>query len=317
MITSGRSAKSDRLCIRRCCWDSSEGRPRLALTIFVASMNATARTIPIRTLPKAAPGEALVKLELGGRNLLDSILMVIGLALLPALGNFAGGLLAEHFSVSGQQLNRALHAAAGIILAVVSVELMPEALAQLPGWGVALGFGLGGLAYVLIETVVDRFQGGRESDGQGSANLGVWMIFVAVSVDLFSDGLMIGTGSSISLTMALTLALGQVMADVPEGYATIANMKDKGIPRKKRLLLSASFAIPVLTAAVLSYYLLRELDVIWKMGALSFTAGLLTVAAVEDMLSEAHESSDDNRSSVLAFTGGFVLFTLVSAGLGS
>jgi len=243
--------------------------------------------------------------------------MVIGLALLPTLGNFAGGLLAEHFSVSGQQLNRALHAAAGIILAVVSVELMPEALAQLPGWGVALGFGLGGLAYVLIETVVDRFQGDQESEGQGSTNLGVWMIFVAVSVDLFSDGLMIGTGSSISLTMALTLALGQVIADVPEGYATIANMKDKGIPRKKRLLLSASFAIPVLTAAVLSYYLLRELDVIRKMGALSFTAGLATVAAVEDMLSEAHESSDDNRSSVLAFTGGFVLFTLVSAGLGS
>lgn len=58
------------------------------------------------------------------------------------------------------------------------------------------------------------------------------MIFVAVSVDLFSDGLMIGTGSSISLTMALTLALGQAMADVPEGYATIADMKDNGIPRK-------------------------------------------------------------------------------------
>lgn len=56
----------------------------------------------------------------------------------------------------------------------------------------------------------------------------MWMIFVAVSIDLFSDGLMIGTGSSVSITMALTLALGQVMADVPEGYATIANMKNKG-----------------------------------------------------------------------------------------
>ncbi|WP_417791049.1 hypothetical protein [Stutzerimonas xanthomarina] len=117
----------------------------------------------------------------------------------------------------------------------------------------------------------------------------MWMIFVAVSMDLFSDGLMIGTGSSVSTALALTLALEQVMADVPEGYATIANMKDKGIPRRRRLLLSASFALPV----------------------------LLTVAAVEDMLSEAHESAQDHRSSVLAFAGGFVLFTLVSAGLGS
>jgi ZIP family zinc transporter len=185
---------------------------------------------------------------------MDSIWMVVGLALLPALGNSAGGLLAERLSVSARQLNRALHAAAGIVLAVVAVELMPEALAQLPGWGVALGFGLGGLAYVLIESIVDKLQGDSEGQGQGG-NRGMWMIFVAVSMDLLSDGLMIGTGSSISLTMALTLALalGQVMADVPEGYATIANMKDKGIARKKRLLLSASFAIPVLTAAVLSY----------------------------------------------------------------
>ncbi|WP_417777719.1 hypothetical protein [Stutzerimonas xanthomarina] len=143
------------------------------------------------------------------------------------------------------------------------------------------------------------------------------MIFVAVSMDLFSDGLMIGTGSSVSTALALTLALGQVMADVPEGYATIANMKDKGIPRRRRLLLSASFALPVLFAAALSYYLLRDQADIWEMGMLALTAGLLTVAAVEDTLSEAHESAQDHRSSVLAFAGGFVLFTLVSAGLGS
>lgn len=113
------------------------------------------------SLPRPLAPSPQAKLELDGSNLVNSIWMLIGLALLPALGNFAGGLLAEHYSVSGQQLNRALHAAAGIILAVVAVELMPEALAQLPGWGVALGFGLVGLAHVLIETFVDRFQGGR------------------------------------------------------------------------------------------------------------------------------------------------------------
>lgn len=246
---------------------------------------------------------------------MDSIWQVLGLALLPALGNFAGGLLAERFPVSKRQLNRALHAAAGIVLAVVAVELMPEALAQVSAWVVALGFGLGGLAYVLLGSIVEKAQ--CSGGSKRSPNLGSWMIFIAVSIDLFSDGLMIGTGSSISSAMALALALGQVMADLPEGYATIANMRDKGVPRGKRLLLSASFALPVLIAATLAYYLLRDQSAVWKMAALTFTAGLLTVAAVEDMLSEAHESSEDNRSSVLAFTGGFVLFVLVSAGLES
>lgn len=35
------------------------------------------------------------------------------------------------------------------------------------------------------------------------------------------------------------------------------------------------------------------------------------------MLSEAHESAEDSRRSVLFFIGGFVLFTLVSAGFES
>ena len=51
------------------------------------------------------------------------------------------------------------------------------------------------------------------------------------------------------------------------------------------------------------------------MTALIATAGLLTVASVEDMISEAHQSAKDNRLSVIAFVGGFALFTIVSTGI--
>jgi zinc transporter, ZIP family len=40
----------------------------------------------------------------------------------------------------------------------------------------------------------------------------------------------------------------------------------------------------------------------------------MTVAAVEDMIVEAHETAEVTRGSALAFVGSFVLFTLVSAG---
>lgn len=237
---------------------------------------------------------------------------VLGLALLPALGNFSGGVIAEFFPTSRRNLNRALHAAAGIVIAIVAVELMPEALEAASAWVIALAFALGGLAYIGLETVVDRMQ----EEAKASGRTGMWMVYVAVATDLFSDGLMIGAGSAVSSALALTLALGQVLADVPEGFATVSNFKDKDVPRAKRLLLAASFALPVLLAAVLAFFLLRGQDEALKMGALVFTAGLLTVAAIEDMISEAHEAAEDTRGSILAFVGGFVLFTLVSAGLG-
>ena len=56
------------------------------------------------------------------------VLGVLGLSLLPALGNFSGGMVAEWIQPSQKLLNRALHAAAGIIIAVIAVEVMPEAL---------------------------------------------------------------------------------------------------------------------------------------------------------------------------------------------
>ena len=53
-----------------------------------------------------------------------------------------------------------------------------------------------------------------------------------------------------------------------------------------------------------------------QMTALVFVAGLYVLAAVEDMLEEAHESAEDNKWSAFSFLGGFALFLLVSAGMG-
>ena len=84
-----------------------------------------------------------------------------------------------------------LHPLAGdvhLVVAIVAVELMPNALDDLAGWWVALAFSLGGLAYVVVETVVGRLQ--RKQDSGDRSRM--WMIYAAVAVDLTSDGLMIG-----------------------------------------------------------------------------------------------------------------------------
>lgn len=240
----------------------------------------------------------------------SGILLVLGLALLPAIGNFSGGLLSEWLNPSERTINRALHAAAGIILAVIAVEVMPGALQNAPAWLLALTFVLGGLAYLLVEALIHRWQEGRPS----GAGAGAWMVYVAVSADLIGDGLLIGAGSAVSGELALLLALGQVLADIPEGFSVIANFRANGVPRPQRLLLSASFAIPVLAAAALAYFLLRGQAETIKVAALVFVAGLYTLAAVEDMLNEAHESADDTRWSAISLLAGFALFLLVSGG---
>jgi ZIP family zinc transporter len=79
----------------------------------------------------------------------------------------------------------------------------------------------------------------------------------------------------------------------------LATFRRQGVPRRKRLLLTASLAVPVLAGAVLSFGLMR---------------GRPTVV-VEEIVPEAHREKDA-RLAALALVGGFALFTLLSIYLG-
>ena len=241
-----------------------------------------------------------------------SILVTLGLALLPAAGNSAGGLLAEWLHPSRHIVNRALHSATGIILAIVAVQVMPVTLQIAPAWLLALAFLAGGGAHLGIDALVTRWQAAKE-EGVGA---GAWMVYVAVVSDLLGDGLLIGAGSAVSSRIAMVLAIEQVLADIPEGFAVIANFRQKGVNRTRRLLLSASFVIPVVGAAIIAFFALRGQPEILKMTALVFVAGLFLLAAVEDMLNEAHDSAEDSRWSAISFLAGFALFVVVSGSVG-
>lgn len=132
-------------------------------------------------------------------------------------------------------------------------------------------------------------------------------------MDLFSDGLLIGAGSSLSFELALVLALGQVTADIPEGFATIATFRDNGVGSAKRLLLSASFVIPALAGALVSYFLLRNQVEALQLTALAFIAGMLLVAATEEIMTAAHEIYPPSKLSSFAPIAGFGLFAAVAS----
>ncbi len=112
--------------------------------------------------------------------MMDSIWLVLGLALLPALGNFSGGLAAEASRTTGRRLNYALDGAAGLVIAVVAVEIMPRVLENLSAWVIALAFALGGIAYVGIEKLVESLQKRQGQQGEGGQT-SVWMIYIADS----------------------------------------------------------------------------------------------------------------------------------------
>ncbi|WP_454062459.1 hypothetical protein [Candidatus Nitrospira salsa] len=88
-----------------------------------------------------------------------------------------------------------------------------------------------------------------------------------------------------------------------------ANFKSQKFTRSRRLWLGASLVIPCVAAATIGFWLLKDAADIWKFSTLAFTAGILSLAAAEDMMKEAHEASEDVPWSAACFIAGFALLS--------
>lgn len=238
-------------------------------------------------------------------------LVVLAIAFLPAIGNIVGSLLAESVRTPKWLIGAALHAAAGIAIAVVSVDLMPRILRETPPWLLIVAFFCGAVFSVILSRLVEWLR-----PRKGKASAGAWMVYMAVAADLFSDGLMTGTGSAIGSNLGLLLGLSQVVANIPGGFASGANFRDDDVPRRRRLMFVISFPAPALLSASLGFGLLQHADSVAQHAALSFMVGVLLLATVEDMLPQADEPHAARWISTTSFAGGFAVFALLSLYIG-
>lgn len=242
---------------------------------------------------------------------MDETAILIGLALLPACGMVCGALAAEWWRLSHHAIGAVLHSAAGVAVAVVSVELMPRILQDISPWQLVAGFFLGATASVAmakgVNQAVRRFKLG---------DAGTWRVYLTVAVDLMGDGLMIGIGSAVSNGLGLMLGLSQIVANIPGGFVAVANLRDKGISRTTRLAAMASLFLPVFVGAGLGFWLLRHQPVAFQHAALAFVVGMLLLATIEDMVPEADEPKTGRIITTAAFSIGFAFFVLISLYLG-
>ncbi|MEH1866910.1 MAG: zinc/iron permease [Nostoc sp.] len=240
---------------------------------------------------------------------MQEFLFALTLSALPVVSNFMGAMLAEALPSSKQTLGLALHAAAGVLLAIASTELIPRVAYAKPVWAAILALFLGGAFFVWINQLLNLSKNRLRGVDHNSVS---WVIFLSIAIDLFGDGLMIGTSLTIAPHLGVMLTSGRVVAHIPEGFVTNAEFKSQNMPRTQRFWLLAAFLIPVWLGATLGYWGLRGQTDLPKLIVLAFTTGTLMVAIVEEILPEAHQTQDTNLST-LTFIGSFALSMLFSS----
>jgi ZIP family zinc transporter len=237
------------------------------------------------------------------------------LCLLPAAGYLLGGAIAEGISVSKRALSMALHGTAGIIVSIVSVELLPLILQEEHAAITITFMAMGGIGFLALDSVTSHVSyrvGGRTGEGPG----GPWPLYVGVALELFTDGLLIGTGTILSMSLALVLAIGQMISNIPEGLATMISFRSFGTNKRSREVILMTLALPIFLGVTLGYWGLRGQPEIYQLCIIAFAAGLLLTLIAEEIVPEAHRGERDSRINVLILIGSFFLFNLASLYIG-
>ncbi|HET8655161.1 MAG TPA: transporter [Longimicrobiaceae bacterium] len=227
-------------------------------------------------------------------------------ALVPVASMLLGAAIAA-VRGPGERLRSAIqHFAAGVVFAVVAVEILPDIKRTHSAYEVALGFALGVAAMLLVE----RWAGSHEhaQDGVESTAAG---ILLAVGVDLALDGLLLGIAFAAGAAEGALLAFALAFEMLSLGLALTVQLARAGASRRRAVLVPLVLALVTLGGgSVLGVTVLAGASPSVMAVVLSFGCAALLFLVTEELLVEAHEVGETPWATAMFFLGFLVLMIL-------
>lgn len=199
------------------------------------------------------------------------------------------------------------HLAAGVVFAVVAVEILPDLIHRQHPLLLTIGFSLG----VALMLGLEWFSGHAEKGESGEAGAASNMSLLAsLGIDVFLDGLLIAISFKAGANAGKLLALALSVELLSTGLALASTLSRQGMSFKRTVGINAAvFSLLVVGATVGAYfspYLTGTvLDLI-----LSFGLAALLFLVTEELLVEAHKEPETPLSTALFFIG-FLVFLLL------
>lgn len=219
---------------------------------------------------------------------------------IPAVVALGGGVLAVLWQPGREARSLIQHFAAGVVLAALAVELLPEIEREhAPGLVLVGAFAVGSLFMYGLKVWTQRLE-----HGEGSTLAGVSSgLLLATFLDVAMDGFIIGAGFAAGGSTGPILALGLSVELLFLGLALASDAA-----RGWRIVgLSGGLGLTVFLFALLGSWFLAGASHALIGGVLAFSAAALLYLLTEELLMEAHEVPERPRSTLVLF-GGFLVF---------
>lgn len=219
---------------------------------------------------------------------------------IPALVSLGGGVLASLWKPNLHTRSLIQHFAAGVVLAALAVELLPEiGREHVQGIILIASFGLGSLFMYGLKLWTMRLEHNASSAATG---LGTGLL-LATFIDVATDGFIIGAGFAAGGETGTILALGLSVELLFLGLA----LTSEATAGWRIIAISGALGGTVLTFAMLGNVLLAGASHALIGGTLAFSAAALLYLVTEELLMEAHTVEEKPISTLVLF-GGFLSF---------
>lgn len=230
---------------------------------------------------------------------------ILGLTMIPVAATVLGGAIAVIKVPSDKTRSLVQHFAAGVVMAVVAGELLPEMTREHRPLGVLIGFVLGVALMLGVKALTERIEQQDEQSGDGKAGL-----LIAVGIDVILDGLLIGVGFAAGERVGTLLVVALTLELLFLGVSVAASLTEAKVGRARSLLTVTGLSFLVIFGALLGGSLLAGLSGLALEIVLSFGAAALMYLVIEELLTEAHEVKETPLITAAFFAGFVALYLL-------
>ncbi|WP_348608155.1 ZIP family metal transporter [Halobaculum rarum] len=215
-----------------------------------------------------------------------------------------GGVIAVYYPPGPQMESNIQHFAAGVVIAAVAAELLPEVHGRAPQI-VVLGFAIGVVTMLgihrLSETIEKRDIGGQFAGASG--------LLIVVSIDMIIDGVLIGVAFLDNPDTGVIIAIALAIEVLFLGVAgVVALPKDLGVVQK--LAVPTVFGLLLTTGVIGGVLALDGVTGAPIAIILAFGSAALLYLVTEELLVKAGKVPETPVSTTLFFAGFLAIFLL-------
>lgn len=226
-------------------------------------------------------------------------------ALLGASSLLIGAGLSFVAPMSKHLLGFVLAFGAGVLVSAVAYELVEEAAGFGASPGVVAGaFAIGALVFAGGDILIEkRLKGGSQPGGLG--------IVLGAVLDGIPESVVIGASLINEDSASVAVVVAVFLSNVPEAVAASSDLLREGWSRGRVFLMWVIVVAASTIAAGIGYAALKDASGDWVSAIQAFSAGAILTMLADEMIPEAFEYTDHNKTVGVALAFGFA----VSAGL--